>query len=95
MNYLIDLGFTQEEVNHLQNNVNEDIAQMIKTFPRVIAVNYQYLNNLGISNIKEVFTNHAKMFLINPDRFKAIFAKYDQDDLIRCIEKNAAVVEKL
>ena len=44
---------------------------------------------------KEVFVNHTHMFFINPDRFKAIFEKYDKADLVRCIEKNAAVVEKL
>jgi hypothetical protein len=35
------------------------------------------------------------MFLLNPDNFKSIFDKYDEADLVRCIEKNSAVVEKL
>ena len=38
---------------------------------------------------------HTHMFFINPDRFRAIFEKYDHADLIRCLEKNAAVIEKL
>ena len=35
------------------------------------------------------------MFFMNPDKFRSIFVKYDRADLIRCIEKNDAVLEKL
>ena len=35
------------------------------------------------------------MFFKNPDKFKAIFAKYDPKDLVRCLEKNGAIIEKL
>ena len=95
MNYLIDLGFTEEDLKKFKESLSKDVIKGIELFPKVVAVNYELLNNLQIKNIKEVFTNHTRMFLINPDRFKSIFAKYDQADLIRCIEKNAAVVEKL
>ena len=35
------------------------------------------------------------MFLINPDKLRNIFSKYDKEDLIRCLEKNHKVIEKL
>ncbi len=95
MEYLLDLGFTNNELENLKQTLNNSIIEMLETFPKIVAINYQYLNNINISNLKEVFTNHTKMFLLNPDRFKAIFDKYDEEDLVRCIEKNAAVVEKL
>ena len=37
----------------------------------------------------------VKMFFINPDKFRSIFNKYDRADLVRCIEKNDQVLEKL
>ncbi len=95
MNYLIDLGFTTEEVGNLEIKFNLELKDMLSSFPKIVAVNYNTLKTIGIGNIKEVFENHTKMFLQNPDKFNAIFSKYDQADLIRCIEKNAAVVEKL
>ncbi len=95
MNYLIDFDFNEGEINQLQNSLSPELAEMVTFFPRIIGANYNYLKNIGISNIKVVFTNHTKMFLINPDRFKAIFVKYDQADLVRCLENNAAVIEKL
>ena len=64
-------------------------------FSRIVKENFEYLNKMNISNIKDVFMNHSNMFLMNPDRFKSIFIKYDQADLVRCIEKNHNVIEKL
>ena len=49
----------------------------------------------GCKNYKEIFMGHAHMFTMNPDKFKAIFDKYDHSDLVRCLEKNGAVIEKL
>lgn len=95
MNYLLDLGFNEEEVENLKSSLGTNIINMVTLFPKVVAINYQILKDVGIKNIKEVFNGHTKMFLVNPDRFKAIFDKYDQEDLVRCIEKNASVIEKL
>ncbi|MDD2505064.1 MAG: hypothetical protein PHF21_02190 [Bacilli bacterium] len=93
--YLQELGFTEEEITIMESSINRDNWEIIVNFPELIMVNYSLLNNLEIGNIKEVFMNHAHMFILNPDKFKSIFAKYDQSDLVRCIEKNAAVIEKL
>ena len=46
------------------------------------------MQNVGINNLKEVFIGYPHMFTKDPDKFKAIFVKYDQADLIRCIEKS-------
>ncbi|MDD3895969.1 MAG: hypothetical protein PHX19_03325 [Bacilli bacterium] len=95
MDYLLDLGFNDNEIKNLKSSLEPEVINMLLLFPKIVAVNYQILNEIGVKNIKEVFSGHVKMFLINPDRFKAIFAKYDQADLIRCIEKNADIVDKL
>ncbi|MDD4706446.1 MAG: hypothetical protein PHS24_04485 [Bacilli bacterium] len=95
MDYLLDLGFNNDEIEKIKNSLESKVINMFLLFPKIVAVNYQILNELGIKNIKEVFSKHPKMFLMNPDRFKAIFIKYDQADLIRCIEKNADIIEKL
>ncbi len=95
MDYLLDLGFNKTEIDNLNNTLKPEVINNLSLFPKLVAINYQMLKDIGISNIKEVFIKHANMFLINPNRFKAIFAKYDQADLIRCIEKNADIVDKL
>lgn len=93
--YLFDFDLTNDEITIMESKISRDVWEMIVSFPQIVIDNYNYLKNLGIGNIKEVFMGHPQMFVMNPDKFKAIFAKYDQNDLIRCLEKNAAVIEKL
>ena len=95
MEYLFDLGFTLEEINKIKSKCDKSELDKLQFFPRLISANYNYLKGYGISNIKECFINHTKMFFMNPDKFRNIFNKYDRADLVRCIEKNDAVLEKL
>lgn len=95
MDYLKNLDFTADEITVIRGSVANNILEMLEMFPMIVTVNYNYLKNIGVSNHKDIFTKHAHMFLINPDRFSSIFEKYDHDDLVRCLEKNAAVIEKL
>ena len=95
INYLKDLDFTEEEVVQMNGTLSKVVLDDITCFKGIININYNMLKSFEISNIKEVFMKHAHMFLLNPDRFETILSKYDPEDLVRCIEKNAAVIEKL
>ncbi|MBQ3020669.1 MAG: hypothetical protein IJD92_00415 [Bacilli bacterium] len=95
MEYLFDLGFSLEEINKIKSNSDKSTITKLEFFSRLVKENYNYLKSYGISNIKVCFINHIKMFFMNPDRFRSIFNKYDRADLVRCIEKNDAVLEKL
>ena len=95
MEYLLDLNLSNEDIETLKGKLSKEEIKKIEYFPRIVKENFNYLNNMGINNMKDVFVNHSIMFLMNPDKFKAIFVKYDQADLVRCIEKNHNVIEKL
>ena len=95
MEYILNFNLTDEDLNILKSKISEEDMKKFELFPRIVKENFAYLNNMNISNMKDVFMNHSNMFLMNPDRFKAIFVKYDQADLVRCIEKNHNVIEKL
>ena len=95
MEYLFDLGFSLEEVNNLKSKSDKVTIEKLEFFPRLVTTNYNYLNSYGIKNIKVCFLDHVNMFFMNPDKFRDVFNKYDRDDLIRCIEKNDQVLEKL
>lgn len=95
MNYLKDLGLTEDEITIMNGTLDAGVIESTSFFPTIIEVNYNFLKEIGISNYKDIFMKHTHMFLLNPDRFKAIFDKYDHADLIRCLEKNGAVIEKL
>jgi len=95
MDYILDFNLTLEDLNLFKSRLSVEDVKKFELFPRIVKENFSYLNNMNISNMKDVFINHYSMFLMNPDKFKAIFVKYDQADLIRCIEKNHNVIEKL
>ena len=95
MDYLLDFNLSNEDIELLKTKLSPEELKKIEYFPRIVKENFKYLNNMKINNMKDVFIEHANMFLMNPDKFKAIFVKYDQADLVRCIEKNHNVIEKL
>lgn len=95
MDYLLDLDFTKEDINALSTTLPKSVIEKLTMFPDIVRVDYQLLKSVGIKNYKEIFMSHAHMFTMNPERFKAIFDKYDHSDLVRCLEKNGAVIEKL
>ena len=95
MEYLFDLGFSLEEINNIKNKYDSSVIEKLEFFPRLVSTNYEYLKSYGIKNIKDCFINHIKMFFMNPDKFRNIFNKYDRNDLVRCVEKNDMVLEKL
>ena len=95
MDYLLDLEFTKEDINTLSTTLPKSVTEKLTMFADIVRVDYQLLKSVGIKNYKEIFMGHAHMFTMNPDKFKAIFDKYDHSDLVRCLEKNGAVIEKL
>ncbi len=95
MEYLFDLGFSLEEIKTIKSKYKKSDLDKVTFFSRLVKTNYLYLKSYGIKNIKSCFINHLKMFFMNPDKFRNIFNKYDRADLVRCIEKNDAVLEQL
>lgn len=95
ISYLTDLGFAPDEINNMINTLPATALENLTLYSKIAKVNYSALNKFNISNIKTAFSGYSHMFLVNPDRFASILDKYDPADLVRCIEKNAAVIEKL
>ena len=95
MNYLLDLGFTKEEMDDLNNALDNKVIQKLILFPQIVKENYQTLIEFKIKNVKEIFLASPNMFLKNPDIFKNILKKYDEEDLIRCLENNPSIIEKI
>lgn len=91
MSYLKDIGLSEEDISNVPLNLKE----LLELFPMVVMENYEIIRELNLKNEHDVVVNHLSMLLMNPDKLDNIFSKYDRDDLIRCIEKNHRVLEKL
>lgn len=95
MDYLLKYELETSDIEILEKNLDGSIKEQIILFNNIITENLNYILSLGVNNTKDIFMGHTHMFLKNPDKFKNIFDKYDRQDLIRCLEKNASIIEKL
>ncbi|MBE6146571.1 MAG: hypothetical protein IKM55_04550 [Bacilli bacterium] len=95
MMYLKDLGFEEDVINSLLEELPSGAVEKITEHEETITANINYLKDLGISNYVEAFVRFYNMFLLEPSSFDEIFSKYDKDDLIVKLEKNVAIMEYL
>ena len=95
MMYLKDLGFEEDVINSLLEELPSGAVEKITEHEETITANIKYLKDLGVSNYVEAFVRFYNMFLLEPSTFDEIFSKYDKDDLIIKLEKNVAIMEYL
>ena len=89
------LELNMEETKTLESNLDAKEYNIFCTFPEIIRANYDTIRNLHVENPVKCITEHPKRFINNPDVFDDILDKYDTPDLVRCINKNPAVIDKL
>lgn len=95
MMYLKDLGFEEDVINSLLEELPSGAVEKLTEHEETITANIKYLKDLGISNYVDAFVRFYNMFLLEPSTFDEIFSKYDKDDLIIKLEKNVAIMEYL
>ena len=95
MKYLLDYGFTAEQIDEFSNNIPPLLCEALLNSYRLVINNLDYIKDMGVQNYKEVFLKFYDMFLMDNSNFKNIFSKYDQLDLVEKIEKNVDIIEFL
>ncbi len=95
MNYLVELGFSEQLVNLIVKNIPATAVAKLTEEEKTVTTNIKYLKDLGVSNYIEAFLKFYNMFLLDNTAFDEIFSKYDREDLIAKLEKNVAIMEYL
>ena len=87
------------ELNDEQNTTLKKAAGRkyitMNAFPEIVQTNFNTIRDLGVKDPIGIFINHPARFIMNPSNFNDILDKYDEEDLIRCLDKNGAVIDKL
>ncbi len=94
-NIKIALDMTDEEYEEMKKNISEETLKKMNIFTDRVVKNYYVLNDLKIDNIREVLTKYPSKLLLDNKEFKETLDRYDLDDLVRCINKNAKVFDKI
>ena len=95
MIYLKELGFEEDVINSLVEDLPSGAVEKLTEHQETITANINYLKELGISNYVDAFVKFYNMFLLDTTTFDSIFSKYDKDDLVIKLEKNIAIMEYL
>jgi 8-oxo-dGTP pyrophosphatase MutT (NUDIX family) len=89
------LNMTDKEYETLKSSVSEETLKKLNILSYNVVENYKVLDNIGINNIRECLTKYPSKLMLDTSEFKVILDKYDQDDLVRCINKNPKVLDKI
>lgn len=95
MKFLLDYGFTEDEIVAFSANIPPLLLEHILNSYKLVSKNIESLKNLGIDNVKDVFAKFYDMFLMDNSNFMNIFNGYERDDLVDKINNNVDIVEFL
>lgn len=95
MDYLREFGLDNTDIAILKSSLNDDVYSEFSFFQNLVKENIAYLINFGISNYQQVIVKYPEIFLRDTESFKNVLSKFDKQDLIDKVSKNAAVIKKM
>lgn len=95
MKFLEKFGFDKKDIETVKENSTSVLLKELEAHKKLVSKNLEYLNNMGVVNLVEIFVNYHDMFLMDNSNFIEIFNKYDQQDLVDKLAKNVQIMEYL
>ncbi len=95
MEFLLEVGFSDENIKLLNNNLPSTLYNLIIDNRKLIIQNIKYLKDAGIEQYEEIFKRFYELFLMDHSAFVGKFDSYEKEDLIAHIKKDINVVEFL
>lgn len=95
MKFLLEYGFTEEEINAFSENIPPLLEEQIFNSYALVGKNIEVLKDLGVNDYKNIFIKYYDMFLMDYSNFVNIFNKYERDDLVEKINNNIEIIEFL
>ncbi len=95
MKFLEKFGFEKKDIDALKENSTSALIKELEAHKKLVSKNLEYLNDMGVTNLIEIFVHYHDMFLMDNSNFVEIFNKYDQKDLVSKLAKNVQIMEYL
>ena len=95
MKFLEKFGFEKNDIEALKDNSTSALIKEIEAHKKLVSQNLEYLENLGVTNLSEIFINYHDMFLMDSSNFEEIFNKYETSSLIEKLAKDVRIMEYL
>jgi len=95
MEYLYNFGLDSTDVDIIRSNVSDELFSDLTFFENLVIENITYLKDFGVNNYSKIIVKYPEIFLRDTDSFKNVLSKFDKEDLIQKVAKNAAVFKKM
>ena len=95
MKFLEKFGFEKKDIEALKENSTSVLIKELEAHKKLVLKNLEYLNNIGVTNLSEIFINYHDMFLMDNSNFVEIFNKYETASLVEKLAKDVRVIEYL
>ncbi len=95
MKFLEKFGFKKEDIEAVKENSTSALIKELEAHKKLVSKNLEYLNDMGVTNLIDIFVHYHDMFLMDNSNFVEIFNKYDQKDLVDKLAQNVQIMEYL
>ena len=95
MKFLEKFGFNKNDIQEFKENSTSNLIKEIEAHKKLVTKNLEYLNDLGVKNLVEVFIYYHDMFLMDNSNFVEIFNKYEPESLVEKLAKDVRIMEYL
>ena len=95
MKYLYNFGLDSTDIDIIREAVSDELYSDLSFFEGLVIENIQFLKDFGIPNYSQVIVKYPEIFLRDTESFKNVFSKFDKEDLIQKVSRNAAVLKKM
>ncbi len=95
MKFLEKFGFEKNDIEALKENSTSAMLKEVEAHKKLVTKNLEYLSELGVTNLKEIFMEYHDMFLMDNSNFVEIFNKYEPASLVEKLAKDVRIMEYL
>ncbi len=95
MKFLEKYGFNKKDIEILKENSTNNLLKELEAHKKLVITNLEYLKDLGVTNLVEIFIYYHDMFLMDNSNFESIFNQYEPASLVEKLAKDVRVMEYL
>jgi hypothetical protein len=88
INYLLDLGLSQEELYDIKEELIEEIYTALELSRSVVKETLTYYKELGVNNLFNIIIKRPDLVLIKKEDVEASISKIDKNLFVNLVNNN-------
>lgn len=95
MQFLRDNGFTDEEIDKIVNNYDEDTLNTFKANSDNLVEVIKYLKEYGILDIPKLMFERIDIFYLPVFKIKDLFSHYEKESVIKVLNYDSSMFDEM